>query len=440
MVGSEGRHQRFLFRRRHVNWERDRSPLNVNLGIDFGTSYTKVCYRDVGSDKSGILTFEGGPYLPSIVLLGENGTLSTPLANNRRSSTEVAFLKMRIGEYTNPQDSMFVQALSSYYLAEIIRGAMDRFRIQESELSDRRQIRWSANIGVPVDHYDSPKLVIFRKVFAIAWMWAVSNGVPTTVQGAIEQFQIGEGEVNLAATDCHAVPEIVAAVWSFVTSRAARPGIYTYFDIGGGTLDGVCFGYENSKGARLIRCYSGKVAPLGVSLLTHGLRRPGGGNIERMLTADSLPSAYILNHLAKYENQIRTLVAEIVMTAKCKIWGGFRGIYLEDSVDLIPIFLGGGGSRSAWYKLVIKSTYGSRQLDRAGIPRFDLKEVPKPPDLEMNSLSDDNIFSRFTISYGLSVPAGETPNFFLPGGAYPIPPSQKPNDIPPFETHKDLYE
>lgn len=440
MVGSEGRRKTFLFRRRHVNRAQDRSPLNVNLGIDFGTSYTKVCYRNVGTDKSGILTFEGGAYLPSIVLIGENGTLSTPLANNGRSSTEVAFLKMKIGEYSNSQDSMFVQALSSYYLADIIRGAMDRFRLQEAELSDRQQIRWSANIGVPVDHYDSPKLVIFREVFAIAWMWAVSNGVPTTVQGAIEQYRTRQREVDLTATDCHAVPEIVAAVWSFVKSRSARPGIYTYFDIGGGTLDGVCFGYENSKGARLIRCYSGKVAPLGVSLLTHGLRRPGGGNVERVLAADTLPSTYIRNHVAKYENQIKTLVAEIIMTAKCKIWGGFRGIYLEDSVDLLPIFLGGGGSRSAWYRLVIKSTYGSRQLDRAGIPLFDLKEVPKPPDLEMKNLSDDKVFSRFTISYGLSVPAGEMPNFFLPSGAYPFTRRRKRNDVAPFEIQKDLYE
>ena len=423
--------------RRRRRFRVDVDPLHVNLGIDFGTSYTKVCYRNLGSEQSGILTFGREPYLRSIVFVDKYQRLSTPIGNSDRGSKET-FLKMRIGDST--QKPMYVQALSSYYLAEIIRGAMGEFRRQETELAAGRQIIWSANIGVPVDYYDSPKLVIFREIFAIAWMWAVSNGVPTTVQGAIEQYQIGQRGVDLTATDCHAVPEIVAAVWSFVTSRAARPGIYTYFDIGGGTLDGVCFGYENSKGARLIRCYSGKVAPLGVSLLTHGLRRPGGGNIERMLTADSLPSVYILNHLAKYENQIRTLVAEIVMTAKCKIWGGFRGIYLEDSVDLLPIFIGGGGSRSAWYQLVIKSTYGSRQLDRAGIPRFDLKEVPKPPDLEMNSLSDDNIFSRFTISYGLSVPAGETPNFFLPGGAYPIPPSQKPNDIPPFETHKDLYE
>lgn len=435
MTGPEGHRRRFPFPRRHVNWTRDR--LDINLGIDFGTSYTKVCYRDVGSEQSGILTFGGEPYLRSIVLVDECARLSTPIGNDDRGLRET-FLKMRIGG-SNSQEAVYVQALSSYYLAETIRGAMGEFRRQETELAEGRKIKWSANIGVPVDYYDSPKIDIFREVFAIAWMWAVSDNVPTTVHGTIKQYQIGQKNVNTKETDCHAVPEIVAAVWSFVTSREAREGIYTYFDVGGGTLDGVCFRYENNEGGRLIRCYSGKVASLGVSSLT---LRTGDVNIERVLTADVLPLPHVCKRLAKYENEIQTLVGEIIMTAKEKISGGFTGSALESSMgmNVLPIFLGGGGAHSAWYQMAIKNTYGSRQHDRAGIPPYALKEVPIPSDLRMSGLADDNIFPRFTIAYGLSVPAGEAPEVSLPSASYPIPPSQKRDDIPPFETHKDLYE
>ena len=412
-------------------------PLHVNLGIDFGTSYTKVCYRNLGREQSGILTFGGEPYLRSIVLVDEYHRLSTPISNDARGSQET-FLKMRIGDskYRYGQESMYVQALSSYYLAEIIRGAMGEFRRQETELAAGRQIIWSANIGVPVDYYDSPKIDLFKEVFAIAWMWAVSNGVPTTVRDAIGKYQIGQRKVDLTATDCRAVPEIVAAVWSFVTSRAARPGIYTYFDVGGGTLDGVCFKYENNEGDRRIRCYSGKVASLGVSSLT---RRTGDVNIERVLTAYKLPPPDVYKQLAKYEDEIQTLVGEIIITGKKKT-GGFKGNFLVDSMDLLPIFLGGGGASSAWYQKAIENTYGTRQHDRAGVPAYALKTVPIPSDLEMYGLADNNVFPRFTVAYGLSVPAGEAPEVSLPSASYPIPPSQKPNDIPPFETHKDLYE
>ena len=417
--------------RRRRRFRVDVDPLHVNLGIDFGTSYTKVCYRNLGSEQSGILTFGREPYLRSIVFVDKYQRLSTPIGNSDRGSKET-FLKMRIGDST--QKAMYVQALSSYYLAEIIRGAMGEFRRQETELAAGRQIIWSANIGVPVDYYDSPKLVIFREIFAIAWMWAVSNGVPTTVQGAIEQYQIGQREVDLTATDCHAVPEIVAAVWSFVTSRAARPGIYTYFDVGGGTLDGVCFKYENNEGDRRIRCYSGKVASLGVSSLT---RRTGDVNIERVLTAYKLPPPDVYKQLAKYEDEIQTLVGEIIITGKKKT-GGFKGNFLVDSMDLLPIFLGGGGASSAWYQMAINNTYGTRQHDRAGVPAYALKTVPIPSDLEMYGLADSNVFPRFTVAYGLSVPfSGEVS---LPSASHIIPPSQRPNDVPPFETHKDLYE
>lgn len=429
----EGRRRRFRVMRPSAP-RPSVQELHVNLGIDFGTSYTKVCYRNLGSEQSGILTFGGEPYLRSIVLVDEYRRLSTPIGNSDRGSKET-FLKMRIGD-SSAQEAMYVQALSSYYLAEIIRGAMGEFMCQETELAEGKQIKWSANIGVPVDHYDSPELVIFREVFAIAWMWAVSNGVPNTVQDAIEQYRIGQREVDLTATDCHAEPEIVAAVWSFVTSRSARPGIYTYFDIGGGTLDGVCFRYENNEGDRRIRCYSGKVAPLGVSSLT---RRTGDVNIERVLAADEMPPADVYKRLAKYENEIQTLVGDIIITGKKKT-GGFKGNFLVDNMGVLPIFLGGGGASSAWYQWAIENTYGTRQHDRAGIPPYALKEVPIPSDLKMNGLADDSTFPRFTVAYGLSVPAGGAPEVSLPSASYPFPSTQKRNDVPPFETHKDLYE
>ena len=135
--------------RRRIRFRVD--PLYVNLGIDFGTSYTKVCYRNVGSEQSGILTFGREPYLRSIVFVDEYRRLSTPIGNNDRGSKET-FLKMRIGD--NAQEAMYVQALSSYYLAEIIRGAKREFMRQETELAAGRQIIWSANIGVIRDSVD----------------------------------------------------------------------------------------------------------------------------------------------------------------------------------------------------------------------------------------------------------------------------------------------
>ena len=381
------------------------TPLHVNLGIDFGTSYTKVCYRDLGSDKSGVLTFEGEPYLPSIVRVDDDGALSTAIGSSRRGSTEIAYLKMLIG--VDAPAAMYVRALSSYYLAETICGAKREFIRQETELTEGRPIIWSSNIGVPVEHYDSPKVDIFREVFAIAWRWAESNNVPTSVGDTIDRYK--NDRMNTAATDCHAVPEIVAAVWSFVTSREARPGIYTYLDVGGGTLDGVCFRYENDEGDRRICCYSAKVGQLGVSSLSEEADVE-----EKVLTADELPPRHVYNQLEKYANEIQTLVGQIIVTAKSRIPGGFMG-------NSLPIFIGGGGAHSEWYQTAIMNTYWSRQHYNIGIPWYEMMRVPEPSDLEMNSAHEGS-FPRFTIAYGLSVPAGEAPDFSLPSSAPQIIP------------------
>ena len=36
------------------------SIARVNLGIDFGTSFTKVCYPDIGTSRSGVIDFRDG--------------------------------------------------------------------------------------------------------------------------------------------------------------------------------------------------------------------------------------------------------------------------------------------------------------------------------------------------------------------------------------------
>ena len=463
MIGNEGagRRRRFVIRRRNTRrmsagagLQRS-SPLDVNLGIDFGTSYTKVCYQDLGTEESGVFTFGDQPYVPSIVRVGEGGVLSSPLCSTGTGAIDIPYLKMRLGGEGNLGtiagylavdlgDPIVVRALSSYYLAEIIRSAKAEFGRQQAERAAGRTITWSANVGVPVEHYDSPKVDVFKEVFATAWEWEQSGVTPRTVEEAIRQYGSTRQGVDIRSSDCHAVPEVVAAVWSFVTSREAKPGIYTYFDIGGGTVDGVCFKYDNYEGSRRIRCYSGRVAPLGISALTHRLGRRRAASIEAALAAEELPARGLRELLAAFEDEIQTLVGHVIMTGKQKTSWVFERSAAGRSRGPLPIFLGGGGARSAWYQMAIGGTYGSRQHGSAGVPPYDLQEVPKPPSLKLNGLRDGESFPRFTIAYGLSVPQGGAPEFDLPS-KFPRAKSgerqsHREGEVVPFERYKAVYE
>ena len=121
-------------------------------------------------------------------------------------------------------------------------------------------------------------------------------------------------------TDFHAIPEIAAAVQSFVMSREAVPGIYVYFDIGGGTVDGVAFNYLNYGGERRINFYSGKVEPLGVSAIGSAINANNGDELDATIL-ESLLRRCSADIYDDYAYRVRRLVAGVVMTAKMKDGG-----------------------------------------------------------------------------------------------------------------------
>jgi hypothetical protein len=414
----------------------------INLGIDFGTSFTKVCFRDVGSEESSVIPFEksalAGALIPTVVAIGAKGHLYLgDLTPSGATVTRVPYLKMRLAELRLGEDLEAVdgldlngneasRALSSWFLASVLKRGQNWIgRNERNRLKNRTPV-WSANVGVPVEHCDSDAIEIFQEVAGVAWLWLKSGSIPPTLSEALTAYERSVPLLPDQNSDFHAVPEIAAAVHSFVISRESVPGIYVYFDIGGGTVDGVAFNLVNVSGSRRINFYSGRVAPLGISAFARAL----GGTVHDDAAPDLLEralqgaDAYAVESFAQ---SIRLLVGDVVMTAKRKDgrdWerDAFCGSTFErkfigalDPSRMLPlaVFLGGGGSRSEWYRIAIGSTYEKFGHANAGIPPYKLIEVPKPADLSMRGLHDTD-FRRFAIAYGLSIPFGEGPEVGLP--------------------------
>lgn len=325
-----------------------------------------------------------------------------------------------------------VRALSSWYLASVIRRSQDWISKHESERFVGRDVVWTANVGVPVEYCDSPALGVFEGVLSVAWAWASSNSaLPSSVQQLLDRYAETRRLIQDEATDLHAVPEVAAAARSYLTSRDATPDIYLYFDIGAGTIDGVAFRYLIMDGARRVNFYSGKVAPLGVAAVGLGGGDEDGAAVEAALVADSL-SPSLRRRLTPYGKMVQELVGHVVMTAKKKDLPEWHSL---------TVFLGGGGAGVRWYRDAIKATHWDYRQEMAGIPEYGLSEVPKPGDLRMNGLND-SAFRRFAIAYGLSVPSGEGPSIGLPSEFSDVEPSiAEPDEtIVHYGDSKDVYE
>jgi len=241
-------------------------------------------------------------------------------------------------------------------------------------------------------------------------------------------------------------------VQSFVMSREAVPGIYVYFDIGGGTVDGVAFRYVNFNGERRINFYSGKVAPIGVSAIGASLAGQGTTEID-VTKLESLLKRCASATESGLVTGVRKLVAAVIMTAKQKDPSNWQqdafqsaeyerkyiGSLSPSRMRPLIVFIGGGGSKSAWYRTAIESTYKAFQHDRAGIPPYKTFEVPLPSDLAMSDANDE--FIRFAISYGLSIPLGEGPEIGLPSQFDVAEPPRPwtPPGVVDYADSKDVY-
>ena len=448
-------------------------PLHLNLGVDFGTSFTKVCYRDVGAEESGVVLADGdgigGALIPSLVGVDTDGSLSWGRHVDSGRGSAVRYLKMLLAgnEISGalPDGDVFdlgkeeaIKALSAYFLAQTMAEAKRWILHNEADRTRGREVSWSANVGVPVEYCNSSKIETFREVLGVSWDLAGNDHAPDTVKEAKEDYERISAKLDPDRSDCHATAEIAAAVQSFITSREAQPGVYLYFDVGGGTLDGVGFSFVRSDGRPKIDFHSGKVEPLGIEVVS---RHPGVSHPTRVLAGlheEPMPD-WLPLELKDAKTPVQQLVGHVVMRAKPKDRDGWTQGHLMRSLpkwkrtvtivnaskDPVPVFVGGGGAASPWYRTTILSTHGEHMLENSGIPPFTLKRVPVPSDFNMRDL-DEIDFSRLSIAYGLSIALGEGPEVTLPrehseAKQLPLEPSRpRPKPIVDYLDSKDAFD
>ncbi len=441
----------------------------INLGVDFGTSFTKVCFRDTGTEDSFVVTFDAetsdDALQPSVVAVDKKGRLYAA-DEAPRGAALIPYLKMRLAGVpiidslpivggVNLASDEATRALASWFLARVLLRSREWITLNASDRLKNRTVVWSANVGVPVEHYDSPVIETFRQVLGVSWLWVADGNLPANITDAVNAYEQCVVRLKQEIVDFHAIPEIAAAVQSFVMSRQAVPGIYVYFDIGGGTVDGVAFKFLNLKGERRVNFYSGKVSPLGISALASTLGSDSTRNIDEKALKRLINNGNV-EVLAAFEHRVRQLVGEVVMTAKRKDGRNWQedAIQAEDTRKTIRhlggldrkkmrplvVFLGGGGAPSTWYQTAISSTYDKFQHFANQIPPYHLLEVAAPADLDMSGLAS-NDFRRFAISYGLSIPFGEGPEIGLPSQfAEAEAPQTRPLRVASYLDSKDAYD
>lgn len=386
-----------------------REPLYIGLGLDFGTAFSKVAWRDLGTDRAGILQFtpraaETSPFVESVVYLDRKNRCHCPFDFDvdPDNTTKIRYLKMRLagqsidGSPANPdlESDEVVDLLSAYYLARLIQVSKKHLQQSRSAMFLNREPQWFYCLGIPVTQYDSEVKTRFEKVLGLAEHLSRENCQHYSVDALREATHEIDGVAIAREIGAQVYPEIGAAVLSFVTSPEAPAGVYIYFDIGGGTIDGVCFRLHRNIGNRAIEYLSGEVRPLGYEVLRPFVDPAEHDRVQTMV-------ASVIIH-GNRNDPLDWRVAHRD-TNICFKW--YREHLSNDNkVMKLPIFLGGGGAKSRWYRDQILEAYKTRKHGKNDIPPYELKTLPVPVNISNGKSIKEN-YDRLAVAYGLTAAA-----------------------------------
>jgi len=255
------------------------SPPAINIGLDFGTSTSKVCVRLALGLAEDVPVYpiafrddvvNGSQYLvPSAVTLFDGKLYFGWEAEARTedNGTVLAHLKVCLacdGTMCRKADAKGCRGVSAGPRGSSNRGASFQLGDQEvsardlviaylawiigetrtrlpSGLSSRSEARFTCNLGVPIDWLDtnSPLTAVYERIAHSAWLLSLgmSQGIPVTT---VEDWILQADRKPLPPTNRSPVqlcPETTAATISYANSPHPQTGLYGLVDVGAWTTD-----------------------------------------------------------------------------------------------------------------------------------------------------------------------------------------------------------
>jgi hypothetical protein len=376
--------------------------LEVVLGVDFGTTSTKIVARlpyEAGSPSFAIpaLRFaraEGHAYLwASRLWLTQDGIFSLqPLPH----AAIVCAIKANLISIGNSSRVVLdagdgakatSEEAAAAFLALQIRHAKGWLVTEKAVLVRRRRLRWTYNFGFPAASLNDADL---RARYERCVAAAITLGsVPSEITLPLVRSELAaaalDGPRRLERQLAALHPEIAAAVAGFANSTRREDGLYALVDVGGGTVDCCTFNlFTAEHGAARCPIFSARVELLGVEPWQ---LCEGDAEADFRYLLDTLQTIVI------WETKLRH-------NPRSDRW----------RTGLPIFFVGGGISSKAHRASTLKLDSWLRR--HAGAP-VRIETLPAPENLEHGECLARQVH-RLGVAIGLSMPATDIPEVFRP--------------------------
>ena len=249
--------------------------------------------------------------------------------------------------------------------------------------------------------------------------------------------------INPADMPIQVAPELTAALAHFGEHRNTAAGAYSFFDIGGGTLDGSVFRLRREREGASFDILSANVEELGTMavarhVVAHAYKSIATEVEKPIIFGGEAPVAKF-GMPKQVEERIQTFFASVIGQAHKRglfpASSHFTSRRLDGPVKhTLPVFIAGGGCRSEWYQSLFSRTcdeYGHNK--QWGIAGYDIKIVPPPS----GALDDE--YPRFVIALGLTSENLHFHQYRLPSRYSTIPNlPNRASSVPNYADTKDL--
>ena len=416
----------------HANDRRE-----IAIGLDFGTSSTKVVIGDSSLGKSFAVLFRNETDISSYLLpscLYETQSKVFSLIKGKREYTD---LKLALLATPNDEER---QLLVIAFLSLVIRYVRAWFFEEYSDVYKKCEIVWKVTLGLPAAyHLKNDTYSAFYDIAETAWVAAGLEGKisrasisqATTMMQNLRNYPENRTVEN--DIEVNVIPEIAAQVYGFAQSSGFDPkarNFYLMVDVGAGSVDASLFHIQKARGGKWdFRFYTSTVEPYGVMNL-HRYRsewwidtlKNKANNIayKNKLISSLQQVMYATDNIRKIPESYKDYFSGIVpkhshvelnpdsyFFAK-KILPQVRGkaywqawksrLLMQNELKGIPVFYCGGGMRMNYYKQL--------QTELLGMDGYSwLNAQPKSLDLPSKLVAPNLLVSdydRLSVAYGLS--------------------------------------
>lgn len=442
---------------------RRRPNVSIQVGIDFGTSSTKIAYAQLGVPAriARPLLFDHGlptyaEYcLPSVaaydkhagrLLLGSEA--ARHLAKQPWGAGLRRFKVLVAGKYERAfQDEAAVvsyqryladhqldlaacdpEGLTAVFLAFAMQQSLEQLR----EIFKGSELSVAFNICIPIDHIQNSAVYQgFRRILSTAevltdYLAPGDRQYWPLLERARDELTTSSRKGIEEERRVFAIPESVAQVVCYLVSLKKRPGIHAVLDFGAGTTDVSIFNLDIPRREQPTTWwYAARNIPRGTAHLELMVADYLGERNEGLTGGEDDQVVRILSRVdgrapAGDEGVLHTRIVKELQNLRTKtnpVWvEGYRHLARQSDwmKEKVHVFVAGGGAGIPYVRHEFSQSW-------ANWGPYSLGPLPEPDDYD--SLGGRAPFQRLSVAYGLTRPRPEL-------GDHTLPPDS-PNHTPP---------